>query len=706
MKIKYNLAVMFISMSLVAGFYYRQIFLGQVFYCCDNLLINIPSKLFLIAELRQGRFPFWNPYIFSGSPFLADINLALFYPLNILYFFLPPFQALTAGVVLDVFLGIFGMYSLCRRLRCSAAASILAGIVFGFSGTMVTYTNNIPMLQVASLAPWLLWAWKRFFDTPSLISFLGIVLIASLQVLAGHPQLTYYIWLLAVVFVLFTCSGKIVFKIGLLGAVAFLTFLVTGIQTVPFMEFVMLSTRVGRGFGYASFDSLHPLNIIRLLLPNVIGVLREGTAWAQGGSVYGYIGAIALLFAYFAHVRFWKIIAGLAFLLALGKYTPFFWFIYLTIPGVSGFRSPQHFLLLFTIAASVLAAYGFDDLKSGRIRKIGELGMAEIILGGLMYLFSQRFVGLVLEVSRWYPTRVLEKLHGFAPAAIETVVRLSAFNIFMVGILMATTGLVWKRSRNAVVLLVFLELFLFSQNGFVSIDLNVPMRWMTMIHERVNKIAEPSGYPYPGKKQFGVFDWAQESAWQVSILRPNLNMVAELPTEYGYASLVYRDYQAYTGKASDPTGVVFDDPTGEKITLLKGPKIFLTGEGNNDRNIKYLSMSSNEVTISVETEYPAALVYLNTNYPGWRAWVDGTSVPITRYKNIFQSVGLEKGRHTVRFLFDSESVRWGIISSVFGVAIYIFLFFRAITKIEVPHAGSMTFSNGKRIGEKRLNRRI
>ena len=150
------------------------------------------------------------------------------------------------------------------------------------------------MLQAASLAPWLLWGWKRLLQKPSIARYLGIVVIASLQVLAGHPQLTYYSWLLAVLFVLFACPGKLLQKIGLMSAVVLLTFFLTGVQVVPFMEFAMLSTRAGRGFAYASFDSLHPLNIVRLFIPNVVGVLRDGTAWAQGGVCTDILGCLRL----------------------------------------------------------------------------------------------------------------------------------------------------------------------------------------------------------------------------------------------------------------------------------------------------------------------------------------------------------------------------------------------------------------------------
>lgn len=694
MEKRRNLAVIFVFILLIAVFFYRQIFLGQVFYCCDNLLINIPSKLFLVSELRQGRFPLWNPYIFSGSPFLADINLALLYPMNVFYFFLPPFQALTAGALLDVLVGMMGMYLLCRSLRCHLLASLVGAVVFGFSGTMVTYVNNIPMLQAASLAPWLLWGWHRLLNKPSIVRYLGIVCIASLQVLAGHPQLTYYSWLLTIVFVLFVCPGKILLKIGLLSAVVLLTFFLTGVQVVPFVEFAMLSTRIGRGFAYASFDSLHPLNIVRLFIPNVVGVLRDGTAWAQGGSVYGYVGALALIFVFAARWGFWKIIVGVSFLLALGKYTPVFGIAYWLVPGIAGFRSPQHFLLPFTIAVSVLAAYGFDVMKKRAIRKIGVIGMMGGIGGGLLFFFSAKLTGFVLQLSTMYSTRVLEKLHSFSAAAIETMVRLTATNMMFVGILIVIAGFVWQKSRKVVVLFVFLELLLFAQNGMLSIDHTEAMRWITAMRDQVKPIADPSRYPYPGKKQFGVFDWDRESAWQVEILRPNLNMIAELSTMYGYASLVYREYQMYASSASaDPTGVQLDDPTGGKVAMLTGPRLFFLDKKLQKHPVEIQFYTSNDVRLLTNKNEAGTVVFIDVNYPGWRVWVDGRESRIKTYEKVYKSVWVEKGSHEIRFTFFPQSFQVGLLMSGIGGVVFIALIFLAGQKVKKD---KKHIQNGKR----------
>ena len=38
---------------------------------------------FEARELSAGRLPLWNPYTFSGSPFWADVQSAIFYPFSL-----------------------------------------------------------------------------------------------------------------------------------------------------------------------------------------------------------------------------------------------------------------------------------------------------------------------------------------------------------------------------------------------------------------------------------------------------------------------------------------------------------------------------------------------------------------------------------------------------------------------------------------------
>ncbi|MEW5961673.1 MAG: hypothetical protein AB1801_28480, partial [Chloroflexota bacterium] len=43
-----------------------------------------PNYRFAAEQLRQGTIPLWNPHLYSGVPFAADIQAGLFYPINLL----------------------------------------------------------------------------------------------------------------------------------------------------------------------------------------------------------------------------------------------------------------------------------------------------------------------------------------------------------------------------------------------------------------------------------------------------------------------------------------------------------------------------------------------------------------------------------------------------------------------------------------------
>lgn len=369
---KRGVILLLTGICLIAVFFWKQIFTGEVLYCCDNLLINIPSKVYFVEEVKASRFPIWNPYIFSGAPFFADINNALLYPLNILYAILPPFRALTWVIVVNFLLAFVGMYLFARRLLMSRFSGFVSAVVFAFSGTMVVYTNNAPMIQVAALLPWVIWSTDRFLAFPSGKTLSVAVAIAVLQIFAGHPQLTFYTWLLTISFAVWFYKKRAMLLLLLI----FLATLLSAVQTLPFLEFVLESTRPLGDYGYATFDSLNPFAIARLIVPPLAGNLSLGYAYFFGGSVYGYVGIAALFLAVISGwkrktVSFFATSCILAFLLALGKNTPVFWVAYHLIPGLGSFRSPQHFLLIHTFSAAILAGFGIERLRSFRICILG-----------------------------------------------------------------------------------------------------------------------------------------------------------------------------------------------------------------------------------------------------------------------------------------------------------------------------------------------
>lgn len=520
-------------------FFWRQIAGGEVWYCCDNLLVNIPSKVFLVSELTHGRFPLINPYIFSGTPFFADINLSILHPLNLLYFLLPPFLALTVGILALFLAGSIGMYYLGRTLRFGVFASLIGAVVFGFSGSLIVYANNIPILQVAVLVPWVLAAWIR----GNLVIF---VIVASLQVLSGHPQLTFYTWFMLVAYAIFEKA-----KIELIIRSAFAVAIVTSIQIIPFVWFALTSTRGVIN----SIDSIHPVSLVRLIIPGIVGNLARGTAWVQAGSMHGYVGILPLLFMPFVWKsrigKFFLTVSVISIFLSTGTY------------AIAWFREPSQFLFFWSFGLSGVTMAAINNPpRQNRY----------ILFVGLVFILLATVPWGTIALPGYFPERLLTKIASMPwdQKRIITEGLLYNFSLFgVLGILAALAiGRLEKSFVAKIILLgvIFTDLYIYGQTNVTTIAGTTVRRWQEAQRENVASwnlksdtyryYTDPSIYPYPGKIPLGQFNDPGESQWQFKILRPTLGMLYGLAAVDGYASMVKRTYQESFGvPARDPTGV-------------------------------------------------------------------------------------------------------------------------------------------------------
>ncbi len=579
-------------------FFWRQIVGGEVWYCCDNLLVNIPSKVFLAEELKQGRFPLWNPYIFSGTPFFADINLSLLHPLNLLYLVLPPFRALTVGILVLFLVSISGMYVLGRTFRLGRFGSLAGAVVFGFSGSLVVYANNIPILQVAVLLPWVLAVWIRYLERPTGKRLVAFVLMAAFQFISGHPQFTYYTWLILAAYTAVVSSLSWGTRLGYLVKAAIFVSLVSSIQAIPFIQFVLASTRMGRDFGFATIDSAHPLSLVRLIIPGIVGDLSRSTAWIQAGTIHGYTGFLTLLLlplAWHSKIgRFFIAAAIASILMAMGRYTPVYWMAYHVVPGIAWFREPAQFLFLwsFSLAGTTMVAADYLAEKARQNR----------------YIFIISFMFLLMASTPWehltlpyfFPGRLLEKIASLPWQQRKIISESLLYNFSLFGTLGIFAALAIRRLRSSLVAktiflgVLFIDLYVWGQTNVTTVSETIVRGWQ---EEQKAHIAswkletgnyryytDPAIYPYPNKKTFGQFNDPGESAWQFKILRPTLGMMYGLSAVDGYASMVLRSYQKRFGQATyDPTGVVISsvvDPSlpkaGVRYIITKRTNLLLS----------------------------------------------------------------------------------------------------------------------------------
>ena len=362
---------------------------GKCLYGSDFILQFYPWKKFVFDHLQsQGTLPFWNPYLFSGSPLISNIQVSLFYPLGFLYYLVPPDIAYKYSIVLHFVLGSLFMYLFMRSLEIQRRACFFSAIVFMFNGYFMghLYAGHLSFVQNYVWIPLIFYFLNRFVNKASLSDAVAAGFVLGFQILGGFPQIAFYTILASSLFIFVQGvlgrrgAEKISsFQLGTgWGIFVLLGFALAAVQVLPTYEFTTLSTR-GGGISYemAIYESLHPKEILAFLVPDIFGNPVDGTYWRSRESWHfwescGYVGSLPLFFLFVggqgkvsARVRAFAVtLVLLALFLALGKYNPLYPLIY-HLPGFGSFRIPAQIIFLYVFSMAVLSGLGLSGIMDG-----------------------------------------------------------------------------------------------------------------------------------------------------------------------------------------------------------------------------------------------------------------------------------------------------------------------------------------------------
>ena len=405
----------------------------------DTLTYFYPYRAYAGEVIRSGQLPHWNPYLFYGVPFLANIQTAVFYPLNALFYFLAPTIALNWSVILHLFLASFFAYLWLRHsLAVVRPAAIVGGALFGFGGFVGAQVGHLNQLNAVVWLPLALLTFHRAVSRGSGRWTVATGVVLATQLLAGHSQESYMTvvtlaaygawlglsgrgWLwprLARVFSRWPVgrarrlAATATALLALAGSVT-LAAALASVQLFPTGELTGLSTRGGGlAFGEAVSFSLPPPELLVGLLP------AYGLTGPTSTEYIGYVGVVGLLLAGIGLLfrfgegatRFWGAVALAVLLLALGKYTPVYGLLYPYLPGLDLFRVPARWLMVWSLALAALASLGLDWLwskaqerRAAVLARLAVLAVAAIAI--VLVLFPLQQLGSVTIPSaliwRW-----------------------------------------------------------------------------------------------------------------------------------------------------------------------------------------------------------------------------------------------------------------------------------------------------------------
>jgi hypothetical protein len=142
-----GMAVALLALAVI--FFWKIALTNLILAGVDVFTYFTPFKAYAAKVLRAGRLPLWNPYLFMGVPFLANIQTAVLYPLNLPLIWLSPPKMVVYSIVLHVFLGGLFAYLYARlSLGLSPFGALVTAIVFAFSGFLGARVEHLTHLNV------------------------------------------------------------------------------------------------------------------------------------------------------------------------------------------------------------------------------------------------------------------------------------------------------------------------------------------------------------------------------------------------------------------------------------------------------------------------------------------------------------------------------------------------------------------------------
>ena len=258
----------------------------------DLILENYGWKQLLVEAVEDRTLPLWDPFLFSGHPFLANGQHSGLYPLTWVFFLLPIPRAFGVFIVLQLGLAGIWMYAFGRVIKAGPLGALVAGIVFQYSGFMVVSVVHPMIVAGASWLPLLLalvectisrrrfWAQERAMLPWALLGAIAL----GLQTLTGHPETTYFVLLVVAAFAGWRLLHGLImhpratWRSEVLSA-AFGVVLIPGLglmlgaaQLLPFYEVARDSFRQGAATLQEVLGWAYPMRrLITFLIPNFFG---------------------------------------------------------------------------------------------------------------------------------------------------------------------------------------------------------------------------------------------------------------------------------------------------------------------------------------------------------------------------------------------------------------------------------------------------
>ncbi len=709
-------------LSLATLIFFSNLFLHSnemMFPSYDVRGIFYYEKLFFVKSIINfHQIPLWNPFAFSGTPFLANPTTAVFYPTSLLFLVFPIYKLFGFLFCVDIFLAGYFTFLYCKNIGLKTFSALLSSTSFMFSGILITLfiPGHLVVLDTVMWFPLLLFLTNRLVQKRSLFNAATLGFVIALLILAGHTQITFYslvitsIYLFSLLIFNFFKTNRFLFKALALFFISVVIGIgISTIQLLPSLEFALLSARAsGVTFEFASSFSIHPYQIVSALLPHFFGdyLVFWGKANFPASSIY--IGITPLFFILFSflkrnkYVIFFTILAIFTFVYATGENMPLFPFLYSLFPKFNSFRVPTRSLYFFVYSLSILSGFGSQNFLNKKVMNIKQLKKTTIglVTGALIVSIITIFVYSNTNSINLYEEFVLRNsfARGLNHLYIFNLLKNDLFTFCLMLISLTSIILMFIFKKITIntfkILIIFLSLFDLFIFGQTFIRTESPKGIFKADNERKIIMGDKSLYR--------VFDMEGQLQGLQNDLIPNVTGVHSLYLS-ALENYIYKVGPHFNQKYE--SFFLFSDIYNPEILKLLNVKYIITNKLLNNRNlrlilsdngsflyelintypriyfsstkdekgyyipeqtdnsVRIISYTPNKIELYVDVKKSERLILSEIYYPGWKAYVNSKEEQIEKVNDIFKSVHVKNGQYKIKFVYDPLSFRLGALVS-------------------------------------------
>lgn len=651
----------------------------------DKIDTSLPWLSLLSDIHSSGKFPYWNPYQEMGYPLYGDLQNPIWNPVFFLFLKVVNFNyAWFHFMEILIYWGASsGMYYLLRYFGLNRKTAVVFALSYGLSGFMIGRGQNLISNLGGLWMPFALLHILSFFKKPSLKTAFYMAVFVSLQVSGGYQALTiilmYFVVILSISYFIRWWKDRLFpvqnfLKYGFIAIV--ITLLLSGMTLYAFFDVYPFIDRSEGVIDKKILFGAFPINSLEnFIIPSYTMGSNEffTSDWSFRNLYFGIIGLVFFLFGVLHfkkmnfQIKFLFFFGLLCFVIGMGDFTPLRLWIAHNLPLMDTFRFPFFFTWFFITPVIVIAAKGLHYFK---IRK--SISPYFWFVLGVVFLSL-----LVVTLNHFFKV-------GW-PSFLGFDWSLQYWDVFIQNLNRNQLGLVHGLFQLSIVIISMTLLFVFGKKFvkllpfIVVLDLAImvlfcgPFTYFSTGTSpqayQAAMLNSPDGFPVPDLIRMDTLEKRSYKVVRKTGVWRNYSNFSRTPINRGYTSFSLKKLEQIESKNS----IVFDSTMtnpvvfwADSVTNTGDPTLFrpshkkhvfaLTEKKYNRIEPGVIQLEKFDPTgfeAKVKTEEKNVLVFQQTNFKRWRAFINGQSTAIREVNGFMIGVEVPKGSHVVELRFYS-----------------------------------------------------